>query len=110
MFQPPALSRGGRPRYARCCAPYLAPSAQRGRDGGAVCVRRWRRNRLRYTKNRSNRFLGRAAAVCSCCGLSVIETSRLPINPVLFPFALRETEAQQTLPAASRAQRGRGHG
>ncbi|CAM9769510.1 unnamed protein product, partial [Ectocarpus sp. 6 AP-2014] len=112
----PAFSRGGGPRYTRYCAPCLAPiSAQRGRDSGAVCVRRWRRNRLRYTKNRSNRLFGGglllcAAAVCSCCGLSVIETSRLPINLVFFPFASRKTEAQKTLPAASRAQRRRGHG
>ncbi|CAN0049874.1 unnamed protein product, partial [Ectocarpus sp. 6 AP-2014] len=71
--QPPAFSRGGGPRHTRYCAPCLAPiSAQRGRDSGAVCVRRWRRNRLRYTKNRSNRLFGGgmllcAAAVCSCC-------------------------------------------
>ncbi|CAM9839446.1 unnamed protein product [Ectocarpus sp. 13 AM-2016] len=29
--------------------------AQRGRDRRAVSARKWRRNRLRYAENRSNR-------------------------------------------------------
>ncbi|CAN0220658.1 unnamed protein product, partial [Ectocarpus sp. 12 AP-2014] len=103
IFQPPGLSRGGKTKAHKVVR--AVSRAQR-----AARPRRWRRNRLRYTKNRSNRFFWGAAAVGSCCGLSVIETSRLPINPVLFPFASRETEAQKTLPAASCGQRGRGHG
>ncbi|CAM9722797.1 unnamed protein product [Ectocarpus sp. 13 AM-2016] len=38
--------------------------AQRGRDRGAVSLRRWRRNRLRYTQKRKDRFLGAAAVCC----------------------------------------------
>ncbi|CAM9814310.1 unnamed protein product, partial [Ectocarpus sp. 12 AP-2014] len=60
--------------------------AQRGSDRGAVSVRRWRRNRLRKTKNRSNRCLG-AAPVCSCRGLSVLIRKLPAINQSsVFPF------------------------
>ncbi|CAM9218338.1 unnamed protein product, partial [Ectocarpus sp. 13 AM-2016] len=73
--------------------------AQRSRDRGAVSVRRWRRNRLRYTKKRLNRFMDRLE-----------ETPRLSINPVLSPFASRKTKAQKTLtasrPAPPRSWRG----
>ncbi|CAM9625497.1 unnamed protein product, partial [Ectocarpus sp. 4 AP-2014] len=82
--------------------------AQRGRDRGAVSVRRWRRNRLRYAKKRSNRFWSAAAvllaAVLVCDLFSNILTATIPVLS-FHPFTKRETGAQTVLRAASRARR-----